>query len=345
MKFSRRKALALGLGAGATIAISKNTYAQTALNTRPGLPLAVLPQALGLLADLSGTWVGNGFNVISLPDFDSNPPSTGPLPFRLKLNSTFETLQFTPIGGSVPNRGALTAFGATTGQPDILLNGLSYLQRVSDLTTLQAMHIEPGFWLNVPPTTVLPVQPAATIVRLATIPHGDSAMVQGGGFGVQGGPVIGDVNSLPSKDGMVLGPPYTIPFQNPPLPTNFKLPFVQNPNLALKEAILGQNITGTVVLIISTSSVKITTPTPANPNDPNPAGTVINIPAPSGGIENVPFVVQNANATRLDAIFWIETVQQPDGSTFLQLQYTQTVILNFLGIDWPHISVATLVKQ
>jgi hypothetical protein len=47
----------------------------------------------------------------------------------------------------------------------------------------------------------------------------------------------------------------------------------------------------------------------------------------------------------LDATFWIETVQQPDGSTFLQLQYTQTVLLNFLGIDWPHISVATLTKQ
>jgi hypothetical protein len=38
-------------------------------------------------------------------------------------------------------------------------------------------------------------------------------------------------------------------------------------------------------------------------------------------------------------------VRQTDGSEFLQLQYTQTVILNFLNIDWPHISVATLVKQ
>jgi hypothetical protein len=29
----------------------------------------------------------------------------------------------------------------------------------------------------------------------------------------------------------------------------------------------------------------------------------------------------------------------------MQLQYTQTIILDFLGIHWPHISVATLVKQ
>lgn len=26
-------------------------------------------------------------------------------------------------------------------------------------------------------------------------------------------------------------------------------------------------------------------------------------------------------------------------------QYTQTVILNFLGVNWPHIGVATLTKQ
>ena len=32
-----------------------------------------------------------------------------------------------------------------------------------------------------------------------------------------------------------------------------------------------------------------------------------------GGIPNIPFVVANANPTRLDAIFRIETVQGPDG--------------------------------
>jgi len=345
MELNRRKVVELGLGVGAAIVAFESANSQTASNTRPGLPLSATADALGLLADLAGTWVGNGFNVISLPDFDSNPPSTGPQAFRLKLNSTIETLQFTPVGGSIPNRGALTAFGATTGQPDIVLNGLSYLQRVSDLTTLQAMHIEPGFWLLAQPTTVLPQQPGFTIARLGTVPHGDSLLAQGAAISVQGGPIIRDVNSLPSKGGTVLGRPYTTPFLNPPLPENFRLPFVQNPNLALKEAILGQNIIRTVVLIISTSSVNVTTPMPADPKDPNPPGTVINIPSPSGGIVNLPFVVQNANATQLDAIFWIETVQQPDGSTFLQLQYTQTVNLNFLDIDWPHISVATLVKQ
>lgn len=315
------------------------------VNTRPGHPLAVLPGKLGLLADLAGTWVGTGFNVISLPDFDSTPPSTGPATSRLLLSSTVETLQFTPIGGSVPNRGAVTAIGASTGQPDIALNGLSYLQRISDLTTNQALHIEPGFWLSIPPTTMFPPQPAATIARLSTVPHGDSLTAPGGGFGLSGGPQIPAVSTLPSRDGTVLGPPHTDPFQNPPLPQNFKPGYVLNPNLALQDAILGQTITDTIVLIVSTRSTNLTTPTPAVPQDPNPAGTVINIPSPSGGITNIPFVVQNAAAKQLDATFWIETVQQPNGSIFMQLQYTQTVILNFLGIDWPHVSVATLVKQ
>jgi len=43
-------------------------------------------------------------------------------------------------------------------------------------------------------------------------------------------------------------------------------------------------------------------------------------------------------------MFWIEAVQNPHGTTFLQLQYTQTAILNFLGNDWPHITVATVTK-
>jgi hypothetical protein len=197
---------------------------------------------------------------------------------------------------------------------------LRYLQRISDSVTNEALHIEPGLWLNVPATTVPAGGP--TVVRQGTIPHGNSLLAQGTSLTVAGGPRIAAVDSTPTMNPPVpppLGLPYLQPFENPPLPPGFKLPFVKNLNLALEEAILGQNIINTVVLIISTT--------------------------PSGGIVNIPFDISNANATKLDAIFWIETVQQPDGSTFLQLQYTQTVILNFLNIDWPHISVATLVKQ
>ena len=68
-------------------------------------------------------------------------------------------------------------------------------------------------------------------------------------------------------------------------------------------------------------------------------------PLPLGGINNIPFVNTNAKATTMSSIFWIEKVLDSTGNVFMQLQYTQTVILDFIGIKWPHISVATLIKQ
>jgi hypothetical protein len=65
---------------------------------------------------------------------------------------------------------------------------------------------------------------------------------------------------------------------------------------------------------------------------------------PHGGVQNIPFVVSNANPASVSAVFWIETVKPTSGPTFMQLQYTQTVLLNFLGLSWPHVSVATLKK-
>ena len=277
------------------------------IDFRASAPAATGLIELGPLAELPGTWVGGGFVLISLPDFHDQKP------FRLQIDATVETLEFTKIGAKIPNRGS--------GQDDIFLFGVTYLQRVSDAVTNGALHVEPGLWLHVPPTTV-PNNPKETVVRQGTIPHGDSLLAQGDVIPpVAGGPVINPVDSTPVRNppGAPLTAEYLAPFVNPSLPPGFKPPFIKNPNLALQEAILGQNITKTIVLSVSTTT--------------------------SGGIVNIPFVVSNATATKLDAIFWIETVHQPDGSQFMQLQYTQTVILNFLGIDWPHISVATLVKQ
>jgi hypothetical protein len=51
----------------------------------------------------------------------------------------------------------------------------------------------------------------------------------------------------------------------------------------------------------------------------------------------------------MDATFWIEEIagggRGDDKGGRLQLQYTQLVLLNFNGLSWPHVSVATLVKE
>ncbi len=275
---------------------------------------------LGPLRELGGTWVGRGFNVISLPDFDN---LAGPQPFRVKVDATIETLAFTPIGGPVPNRGS-------NGQKDIKLHGFSYLQRISNALDSSAMHIEPGFWLRVPATQV-PLL-GETIVRQGSIPHGTSVMAIGQPIPlVKGGPKIGVASTRPianpPRNPDPITPAYLARFPVAPPPPDFPQPFLDDPNLALKAAIVGQNIVETVVLDVSTS----------------PRG--IDQALFPTGVLNIPFLTKNANATRMDAIFWIEKVQQDDGSHFFQLQYTQTVLLHFLDIDWPHISVATLVKQ
>ena len=278
-------------------------------------PMTSNLEKLGPLRELGGTWVGRGFNTISLPDFD-NP--AGPQPFRVKLNATREILEFTRIGGKIPNRGS-------QGQLDIDLFGLTYLQRISDTLTNEPLHIEPGLWLHVPPTTV-PAQPE-TVVRMGSIPHGTSVLAQGFSLVVPSGPKIDPVDTTPMKGTVpITDASYLAPFSSTTLPPGFHPTFLKNPNLALEADILGQDIIETTVLIISTAA--------------DPAKKIL-----AGSVGNIPFLASNANVTQLDAIFWVEKVRQPDGNVFMQLQYTQTIILNFLGINWPHISVATMLKQ
>ena len=269
---------------------------------RASAPFAVAQPQLGPLAELPGTWMGGGYNMIFLPDKEDNRV------FRVMLNATREILSFAPIGAPIPNRGS--------AQNDIFFVGLHYLQQVNDAVTNGALHLEPGLWLNVPATTA-PQEPP-TVVRLATIPHGDSVLAQGQAFTVPGAPQINSVSPIPTGPG-VDRPGYLDPYLTAPLPPGVPAGAKQNPNVVLTQAIQDQKIVNTVVLQVSTTT--------------------------QGGIVNIPFVVVNANATKMNATFWVETVQPPTGAPFLQLQYTQTVILEFLGISWPHISVATLVKR
>jgi len=168
--------------------------------------------------------------------------------------------------------------------------------------------------LNIPPTNVNPVQ-NATIVRMATVPHGDALNAQSYFTLVQaGGPSFDALDSTP------VGPirSYLNPITSAHLVEGITAEMVVNPNLFLQQQIAGQNILKTVVIQLSTKAC---------------------------GIVNIPYVVKNANAIDMDSTFWIETVQRSDGSTFLQMQYTQIVNLSFMGSVFPHISVATLRKQ
>jgi hypothetical protein len=154
---------------------------------------------LGPLQDFIGSWSGLGFNTIFRP----SQPSTGS-DNVLQLNLTTESLVFSSGLGSIPNRGEV--------QPDIFLNGVSYLQTVNDVTNpgqSVGIHFEPGVWLSVPATTD-PAITTPSLVRMGSIPHGTTILAQGTSTTVPGAPTIPSVNITPATSA---GAPIPFPSQ------------------------------------------------------------------------------------------------------------------------------------
>jgi hypothetical protein len=299
-------------------------------------PAAEPPDELGPLAQLvgadgKGEWQGKGFNTIWRP----HALAEGGHDRFLELNITSEKLVFERIKGTIPNRGLL--------MPDINMFGLTYLQQIEGVDPAEGLHIEPGIWVNVPPTT----NPAerATVVRMASIPHGTTILAQGTALTVNGGPHIEANNIIPFQ--IDTPPPPNADFAaaeaiftelNLATETPFRQKsaavtqaMVENPNSVLEADIAGQNITSTTVLIISTTDKPVVGGGTSNTAFLEAAS------APPGG---------NAKAVEVTAIFWIETIAGAPGEPEqLQLQYTQLVQLDFNGLRWPHVTVATLRKS
>lgn len=295
------------------------------------------PHPLGPLANLPGTWKGKGFNQIWRPFRDPKKvPASGPNPPPnqdrfLELNLTDETIKFEIISGRIPNRGLL--------QQDLNMFGITYLQQIKDANVGAGLHIEPGIWLTIPPTED-PAE-AATVCRMASIPHGTTIEAQGSAISIPGQrPIFAIADITPFVIGQPDAPPNQIPFPETDLakPTAFRSPqsqivgitqeMVNNPNLVLADALTGQTVEHMEVLQISTIPVS---------------------PATGGGTANTAYLSgagdgPNAQAVRMDATFWIERIKHK-GEEFFQLQYTQTVLLNFNGLSWPHVTVGTLRRQ
>jgi hypothetical protein len=351
------------------------------------VPSAAPPPPLGPLAFFVGDFVGNGFNTIFRPDSAATPtqlpnpvPPTTPHDNILELNLTSETISFSKSLGSVPNRG-------TGSQADTFLNGVPYVQSVTD-TTIHgervAIHFEPGIWIHVPATTIPPL--GETVARMASIPHGTTIEAQGLVDPAKpGAPTINAVDITPIIN--ATGTPFRFPSQTATDPNTLRIPqdlgpfitrgtitqtMLDDPNSSLRDIVTKQNVVSTTTLFISTAP-------------PPPVGLF------GGGTDNIAFLLgqsaasaPNAQATKMTAVFWIETVQvdilvgpltigqqfavepakvvpgqrMPTFSgiapfdvdvprtltvTYTQIQYTQTVLLNFNGLTWPHVSVNTLV--
>jgi hypothetical protein len=290
-----------------------------AVQTAPPNPFPDTASPLGPLAGLVGTWAGRGFNVIWRPDSASGQDHF------LELNVTSDELEFSAISGPIPNRGLL--------QPDISMFGLTYLQQISDANLKAGLHIEPGLWAAVPKTSDPSVP--ATVIRLASIPHGTTALVQGTASTAATGPSIPGIGIKPFT---INKPGQTVDFPEQQLnqQTKFRTAgagltgvtqaMVDDPNTALHSAIAGQHITSTITLHVSTT------------DSPVPGGGTANTAFLRGGAKG-----PNAVAASVTATFWLETLEGQTAPT--QLQYSQTVLLNFNGLSWPHVTVGTLRKS
>ncbi|KAJ9606812.1 hypothetical protein H2200_008822 [Cladophialophora chaetospira] len=396
------------------------------------------------LDKLQGAFNGNGFNTIFRPrslDPTSRLVEENDKPFKtepkvnketddnvLELNLTTEQLTFGATIGAIPNRGLRQ-------QPDITLAGFPYMQTIQDVTNpdsgrgdnpvASGIHFENGLWLFVPPSgkdpkaTPTPFDSKlsagennpnnpATLVRMASIPHGTTINAQGvaptKADTIQKAPDFSlkenqaNITPFPEKGGAPIPfPSMKIGNKNTPrVPQDLDAfnaketqtitdAIIENPNELLKNAIEGQTISETITFEVSSGDPKSLISAGGTANisflsgqpTPNP-DTKLN--TSSNGNAHVPFMKSR---------FWIETVQYtvpvprimapgsidlspnmdngnaptprfrvtaPKGLKFpfgpktvtipgTQLQYSQTVNLNFFGLTWPHVSVATLVPQ
>lgn len=289
---------------------------------RLGRDAQVTVNNLGPLADLDGTWIGTqGWELIAVPEGDPG----GPEGFTFIARPYAEVITFTPMGSApVPNRGGPAG--------EMFIYGLVYEVRICDLVTNEPLHLENGMFMNLSQVQG-GTPPENPIARSATIPHGDSVLALGTASEVAGPPDITPSSGVPDPGPEApLG--YTDAWQveipSPCDPASKFNPAV--PTQVLTDALAGLNVVKTTTLALSTDN--------------------------GGGILNIPFVDANANATKFDCVFWIETIEStpPGGGEPVQvqqLQYLQQTNIEFLPqfgnpsqlIMWPHVNVNTMRKQ
>jgi len=321
-------------GVGLISGLKADEVAFTPFRNLGGRLGGLLPPPFGPLENFQGYWVGTGFNTIWRPNFAGAPGAKDTEDHFLALNLTAENLTFTPVSTAVPNRGL--------SEPDISLAAVEYLQKISDANFPPpagggALHFEPGLWLVVPGTA--DTGGKQTVNRLGSVPHGTTLLAVGTSEVINGPPTIDPVSITPfsigSPGSLVAFPEQSLANSAPtsrtdPLPAGITQALVDNPNSLLTNAIAQMSTTG--LTLTSTTQLQVATI--------NPLGGA------GGGTDAIPFLnaASSAQVAEVSSTFWLETWSDRAGGTCLTLQYTQTVLLNFNTLSWPHVTVGSLTK-
>ena len=345
---------------------------------QPTVLAPAAPPPLGALEAFVGTWTGIGFNTIFRPQKQTFPlPTPAPGDNLLELNLTQETLSFSAPLGSIPNRGTLQDDLFLNGVPYV-----QSINDVTNPAPPTGIHFEPGIWLSVPATTApqepMSVARMASIPHGTTIVAQGVAFPPKNGppniapvditpFPIGGGQKIRFPSQTAATQGTARIPQDLAAWISAGTITQGLL---DDPNSMLRKAISVQNILSTTTIVVST-----------NPASPLFGGGTDNIAFllgdPGGANANANSVTMEAIfwIETVEHQLHIDfpngsapTTVQPQGAPFglpvpsflldppiqltgpriikvnsTQIQYSQTVILNFAGLSWPHVSVATLV--
>jgi hypothetical protein len=334
----------------------------------------------GLLAGLTGRWQGGGFSLVASPAPDDRTPVV------LRLDRTHETLEIDPIAGGVDDGGredgGLLGFSyrqavmdASTGallhdepglwitRPPTPIEELEGRQAVARLASVPrgepllatgaaqrftgvpvlknpghrtgeyAYSRFPSF--NTTPFALPPTVPSAVVNAAGS---SESRTAPGGGFRTYDvrrrradRPVLPEeVDGVPRQD--LVNDPIEI------------LRAVVRRQLAE-----GHTFEGIALNVATRTGVDFYLRSDSAVGDPS-----ITV-SPTDGVTPIDLGEHPASGPRHDepslvySTLWIERVSHPERPTFLQLQYAQTVVLDFhirsapsVNLGWPHVTVGTL---
>jgi len=338
--------------------------------------------SLGPLTAFTGTFHGSGFNTIFRPDLGSPTPLPVPATNDnlLELNLTQETLSFSPALGSVPNRGEVQPDAFLNGVPylqviqDVTIPsqhvGIHFepglwmsMPKTTDPNVPQPTVFRMG---SIPHGTTIEAQGTfSTINGKPTIPTVDITPF-----------TIGSPSSkIPFPSQQVVNK------NTPRIPqdlTSFAAAgtitqaMLNDPNTFLRNHIASQTITSTTTIVISTNPAAPFTFGGGldniafllgNAQHTNPNASAVEMDA-KFWIETVEYTFEvpifqpgqppltiPANTGSAGQPVPEFLVNPPVAITAprqlkvaaTQIQYSQHVLLNFNGLSWPHVSVATLV--
>ena len=336
---------------------------------------------LGPLGAFTGAWAGSGFNTIFRPQSPNTPtplphPAVGPSDNILELNLTAESLAFSPSLGAVPNRGMIqgdiflngipylqTVNDVTSGKA-VGIHAEPGLWMIVPTTTQPAEGVTLARMASIPHGATINAQGTFTETNGApNIPRADITPIVNGG-----GPF-----RFPSQTAAA-----TDTFRIPQDLTSFiaagtiTQALLDDPNLLLRQHIQGQTILKTTTISISTSPpaplfgggtaniaflLGEATAPPPRPNAQTSKMSAtfwielvqhqLHVPIFNPGQPPLRLQSETPHAAgRPPTTFIVQppvAITAPRTITFTttQIQYSQTVVLNFNGLAWPHVSVAT----